>query len=86
MREIGLFTDRLLKQFLQMDLMDLYPDQPDFSFDHPAWWGEVERREYMVFIDLVVEGKHQHDFGSYCEQLFLERNVFENELERRGFA
>lgn len=37
-REVELFAEQSLREFLLLHMMFLYPNQPDLVYDFPLWW------------------------------------------------
>ena len=70
-QEVGLFCHQLLKEYLQIHLMTIFPGQPDLMWDHGAWWSPHERRNFNTFCEIVVHGMYQHNWGSFVEQWFI---------------
>ena len=76
-QEVGLFNRRILKEYLQIHLMSIFPGQPDLTWDHEALWTQCERRNYDTFKDIVAYGMYQLNWGSFVEQWFVQQE-FEN--------
>ena len=70
--EVGLFENHMFKEYCKVHLMTLFPQQPDMMWDYSGWWTRSERHGYSVFKDIVVKGEHLNNFGSFCEQWFIQ--------------
>ena len=68
----------MYKEYCKTNLMTLYPQQPDMMWDYAGWWNSSERHGYSVFKDIVVQGSHMNNFGSFCEQWFIHQNMEES--------
>lgn len=74
-QEVGLFNHRILKKYLQVHLMSIFPGQPDLTWDHEAWWTQSERRNFDTFKDIVAYGMYQLSWGSFVEQWFAQQEL-----------
>jgi len=54
-REVQIFEESMLKEYCKVHLMELYPGQPDMTWDYPAWWSPREVHGFSVFKELVVK-------------------------------
>ena len=70
-REVSLFADQSLTEYLIMHMSILYPGQPDLNHDFPLYWNRDQQHEYRVFQEIVVDGKYQDGWGSFVEQWFI---------------
>jgi hypothetical protein len=75
-REMELFSEQKLKEFILCHLMVLFPGQPDLTYDFPLWWNRQDQYEYAVFNDIVIHKKHQETWSSFCEQWFVNQDYF----------
>lgn len=81
-REVALFEEHMFREYCKVHLMTLFPQQqPDMMWDYAAWWARSERHGYSVFKDIVIKGEHLNNFGSFCEQWFIQ---LEYESSTRG--
>lgn len=65
--EGDVFFGSEFKEFLQMRLMDLYPNQPDLMWDHPILWSHFTRRRYLIFRQIRVDGEWDRSWASWLE-------------------
>ena len=70
-QEVGLFNHQILKEYLQTHLMSIFPGRPDMMWDYGAWRTQGERRNFDVFLDIVVHGMYQQNWGPFVEQWFV---------------
>ena len=70
-RQVSLFTDQSLREYLIMHMMILYPGQPDLMHDFPLFWNRDQQHGYRVFQEIVIDGKYQDEWGSFVEQWFI---------------
>jgi len=70
-RGVSLFAEQSLREFLLVHMMILYPNQPGLNYDLPHGWSRQEQHEYQVFRDIVVDGRCQDCWGSFCEKWFI---------------
>jgi len=71
-REVNLFSsEQILREYMKMHLMNLFPNQPDLFWDYPMFWSQRELHGYQVFREIVVDGKYQNSWGSFVEQWFV---------------
>ena len=73
-REVSLFSEQSLREFMLCHLMKLFPGQPDLHFGFPLWWNRQDQHEYKLFNDIVVGKKYQEQWGSFCEQWFIHQD------------
>ena len=69
--EVQIFPETTLNEYCKVHLMGL----PDMFWDYCGWWTPTETHGFSVFKELVIEGKHMENFGSFCEQWFLNENL-----------
>ena len=68
--EVRIFNEYILIEYCKCHLMELFPGQPDISWDYAGWWNPRDIHGYTVFNDIVIRGKHMENFGAFCEQWF----------------
>ena len=67
-----MFNHQILKEYFQIHLMSIFPGQPDLTWDCGAWWTQGERRNFNPFLDIVVHGMYQQNWGAFDERWFIQ--------------